>query len=131
MRTLPVSRRVSQPDTSWPINGAEVDRFEPGAGQFGIGPRGFADVADQPVEPDDVLADDVDQLLAQLRDPRSARGRRPPMRSEASGFFSSWVTSAANASILSIRWRSDWLMSLIDAREQADLVACATAGAAP
>ena len=32
-------------------------------------------------------------------------------RSEASGFLSSWVTSAAKASMLSIRCRSDWLMS--------------------
>src|SRR5918993_3547087 len=31
---------------------AEVDRFELGTRQLGIGSRGFADVADQPVQPD-------------------------------------------------------------------------------
>ena len=32
-------------------------------------------------------------------------------RSEASGFLSSWVTSAAKASVASIRWRRLWVMS--------------------
>ena len=90
---------------------AEVDALERRAGELGVGPRRFADVADQAVEPADVLAGDVDQPLAQARDPRPGRGRRRAERSEASGFLSSWVTSAAKASILSIRCRSDWLMS--------------------
>ena len=32
-------------------------------------------------------------------------------RSEASGFLSSWVTSAAKASVASIRWRRLWVIS--------------------
>ena len=70
--------------TSCSISGAEVDRLEGRARQLGVGARGLADVDDQPVEPDDVLADDVEQLLAQRRvldpvervDRRAQRGER-------------------------------------------------------
>src|SRR4249919_3894793 len=44
---------------------AEVDGFKSRPGQFGIGPRGFADIADQTVEADYILPNDVGQLPAQ------------------------------------------------------------------
>ena len=46
---------------------AEIDRLEPRASQLRIGSRCFANVADQPVEPDDILPDYVDQLFAKRR----------------------------------------------------------------
>ena len=51
--------------------------------------------------------------IKRCRNSGSSTRSRPSTaeRSDASGFFSSWLTSAAKASILSIRWRSDWLMS--------------------
>ena len=56
---------------------AEVDRLEAGARQLGVEPRGLGDVDDQPVEPDDVAADDVEQLPAKRRilDPLEAVDR--------------------------------------------------------
>src|SRR5690349_7954862 len=46
--------------------GAEIDLLEGRASQLGIRARRFADVADQPVEPRDVLTHDRLQLVAQL-----------------------------------------------------------------
>ena len=77
-RASPFSRRFSQDVDELLDQRAEVDRLERRAGEFGIGPRGLADVADQSVEPDDVVAHDRHQLLAQLRilDPVEAVDRR-------------------------------------------------------
>ena len=57
----------------------EVDAFESGAGELGIGPRRLADVADQPVDPPDVLADDGHQAVreALVLDPVEPVHRRP------------------------------------------------------
>ena len=45
---------------------AEVDRLEPRAGKLGIRPRGLADVADEPVQPDDIVLRDGQQLRFEL-----------------------------------------------------------------
>src|SRR4051812_44304457 len=42
---------------------SEIDPLEPRTGKFCIGPGGLADVADQPVKPDHVLAHDRLQLF--------------------------------------------------------------------
>ena len=61
---------------------AEIDRFELRAGQFGVGPGRFADVVDQPVEPADVVAGNIDQLLAKrgIIDPVESVDRRAQRR---------------------------------------------------
>ncbi len=99
---------------------AEIDRLEPGPRQLGVEPRDLGDVDDQPVEPGDVVAHDVEHLVAQRRS--STRSRLSTAdRSEARGFLSSWVTSAAKASVESIRWRA--LGHVVQRPgEQADLV---------
>jgi hypothetical protein len=43
---------------------AEIDRFEAGARQLGIEPGRLGDIDDQPVEPPDVVPDDVEESLA-------------------------------------------------------------------
>ena len=100
---------VSQLATNCSIR-AEIDRFERGSGELSIGAGGLADIADQAVEADDVFPGDAEQSALEFRtldsvdafDCGSERGE---------GFLISCVTSAAKASILSILWRSDWLMS--------------------
>ena len=109
---------------------AEVDRLEPRAGQFGVGPRGLADVADQPVEPDDVLADDVDQLLAQLGvlDPLEAVDRRA-QRGER---VLELVGDVGGERLDIVDPVPQRLAHVADRpREQPDLVASARAGAGP
>ena len=46
---------------------AEIDRVEMGARQFGVEPRGVGDLDDQPVEPADVVADDIEQTATHRR----------------------------------------------------------------
>ena len=50
-------------DTDMP----DIDGFEPRARKFGVGTGSLSDVADEPIEPANVLANDVEQLLAQRR----------------------------------------------------------------
>ena len=72
------------------------------AGQFGIEPRGVGNVGDQPVEPPYVVLDDVHQPLREFSFLASG-SVSTALRSEVSGFFSSWLTSAAKLSIASMR----------------------------
>ena len=60
----PFPRRVSQLPTSCSISGPRSTGSNCGAGKLGVGPRRFADVVDQPVEPTDVVAGDGHQLAA-------------------------------------------------------------------
>jgi hypothetical protein len=57
---------------------ADVDRPEVGAGELGIGSRRLADVANEPVHPCDVVADDARQPVSELRilDPLQPLNRR-------------------------------------------------------
>ena len=80
----------------------QIDRAGVAAREFGVEPRGVGDVADQPVEAAHIVLHDREQTIA--RGPDLTRGRvSTALRSEVSGFFSSWATSAAKLSIASMR----------------------------
>ena len=57
-------RRTAEAPGGDAVEVAEIDRLKSRTGQFGIGPGRFADVIDNAIEAQDVLANDVDQLLA-------------------------------------------------------------------
>src|SRR3954453_4271783 len=45
----------------------EIDPVELGTGELGVGTRRFADVVDEPVKPDNVIADNPHQALTKFR----------------------------------------------------------------
>ena len=103
-RSAPPSNQGSPTPSSWRTSLATADqRVEQlGAGRpgailalhFGIEPAGVGDVGDQPVEPLDVVLDDREQR-ARLSSVLASGSVSTAERSEVSGFFSSWATSAA------------------------------------
>ena len=80
----------------------DIDGLRLGARQFGIEPRGIGNIGDQPVEALDIVLDDFDQPVALLV-VLGEGSVSTALRSEVSGFLSSWETSAAKASIASMR----------------------------
>ena len=89
----------------------QVERPRRLARQLGVQPRGVGDVGDQPVQPADVLLQDV----GQPRRAPSASVTRSRVstaeRIEVSGLRISWATSAAKRSMASIRSDSVVVMS--------------------
>ena len=110
MRASPVSRLVSQLCTNCSINGPRSTRSNrarsSSASARAASPMSLIRRSSRPTSSRAIV-------ISRWRSSGSSTRSSPSTaeRSEASGFLSSWVTSAAKASILSIRWRSDWLMS--------------------
>ncbi len=104
-----------RPPTSWPSSAlvgdrdqrrqqpAQIDRRHVLALQLGIEAAGVGNIGDQPVEPLDVVLDHREQARAAVLVLRASGSVSTAERSEVSGFFSSWATSAANISIASMR----------------------------
>jgi len=70
----PQGRLSSSPYSIWRLTTSrlldqrtKIDRLESCPGELGVGPGGLADVVDQPVEPDNILARHGDEFLLELR----------------------------------------------------------------
>ena len=110
IRALPVSRRVSQLLTSCSISSpTSTGRKWARASSASVRAASLMSPISRSIR-----AISSRMTLVSLARSCGSSTRSSPStaeRSEASGFLSSWLTSAAKASILSIRCLSDWLMS--------------------